>query len=368
MLANSIHDAGTDVKIAKFQRQGVDVVDLGLFTPVEAWTTASPDSDDAPSATRVTSLADVTALLPEPSNEPPRKLLGKLFPGKALANMSDLAPSPPLSDYHPEYTLPPILGTIPTLLSKTVPPQGRAVSHTFICKRWYKEGGDNWIAQTLHLSGQEKAGVDIRLEWARALKRESDAPSRKSSSGNLQNESLSRIPPVPSLPGSPVPDEPRGRPPLNLTIPATPMFCRRKASTGSMGRTSDVEYDSDPEDSEVPWVCSVVIRPSKDLLRPPTPGEVQEPPLRLKVASLAPAPHHPKVVAQLKVQYPLPDIDLFEATLLQNRRLPGAPGSAPEGRLVLTAEEIKDLICSTVMWLACREFSGFSKKDKRRLS
>jgi hypothetical protein len=96
---------------------------------------------------------------------------------------------------------------------------------------------------------------------------------------------------------------------------------------------------------------------------------MQGQPLRLKVASLAPAPHHPKVVAQLKMQYPLPDIDLHEAILFDNRRLPGAPGSQPEGRLVLTAEEIKDIVCSTVLWLVVREgFSNLSKRDKRRLS
>lgn len=143
------------------------------------------------------------------------------------------------------------------------------------------------------------------------------------------------------------------------------MFNRRRASKSSNGRTSDVEYDSDPEDSEVPWVCSVVIRASKSLS---VPIEMQEPPLRLKVASLAPAPHHPKVVAQLKMQYPLPDVDLQEAILLDNRRQPGAPGSQPEGRFVLTAEELKDLVCSTSLWLVVREFGGLSKKCKRRLS
>jgi hypothetical protein len=305
------------------------------------------------------------ASLPEASNDPPRKLLGKLFHGKAPVNPPRSPTVPVIPDYHPEFALAPILGTTPTLLSRMVPPQGRAVAYAWICKKWCKEG-ENWLAQTLHLPGHEKCGVDIRIEWARSSKRESDPPLRKSSSGNIQGEPDSPIPPVPSLPASPVPEESRGRHAINLTIPASPRFNRRKASGSASGRTSDVEYDSDPEDSEVPWVCTVAIRASKELALP---HEAQGPPLRLKVASLAPAPHHPKVVAQLKMQYPLPDVDLHEAILFNNRRLPGSPGSQPEGCLVLTAEEIKDIVCSTVLWLVVREgFSSLSKRNKRRLS
>lgn len=94
---------------------------------------------------------------------------------------------------------------------------------------------------------------------------------------------------------------------------------------------------------------------------------ISDTPLRMKVASLAPAPHHPKVVAQLKTQYPLPDVDLREAVFIQREPEvePGVPAPPPEGRFILTAEEIKDIVCTTAMWLVIREgFSGLTKKVK----
>jgi hypothetical protein len=247
-----------------------------------------------------------------------------------------------------------------------------------VCKKWskVKEGEESWLAHAIQLMGNDKCGVDIRIEWARGngKQRDGDVQSRKSSSmSNLRAEPEAEIPPVPSLPQL-LDDESRGRSTGNLSIPR-PLFSRKRSmgSQLSTGRASDVsDADSDPEDSEVPWVCTVVIRASKFLaphLHALTGNDEKQTrdtaPLRLKVASLAPAPHHPKVVAQLKVQYPLPDLDLWHADLLPARK----DSEAPEGKHTLTAEEIKDVVCSTVMWVVVREgFSGLSKKCKPRLS
>ncbi|OBZ74681.1 hypothetical protein A0H81_05589 [Grifola frondosa] len=62
----------------------------------------------------------------------------------------------------------------------------------------------------------------------------------------------------------------------------------------------DDGYESDPEDSETPWTCTLVVR------RLTQPG----PSVRVKVAAVVPTPHHPKVVALLKVPFPLSDIDI----------------------------------------------------------
>src|SRR6266576_670183 len=37
VLPNVIVDAGTDTKIAKFQKRGIELIDLALFEPVEVW-------------------------------------------------------------------------------------------------------------------------------------------------------------------------------------------------------------------------------------------------------------------------------------------------------------------------------------------
>ncbi|KAG8851405.1 hypothetical protein FRB91_007985 [Serendipita sp. 411] len=375
LLANSICDAGTDEKIAKFHKQGVEVVNVGLFAPVEAWSSSSLDPEDVPSATRDRDFMDIPALTAEPPSiehpSPSRRLFGKLFHSKQQPQYpnSDLSVTPLPSDYHPEYALPPILGTAPTLLSRTLPPVGRATSYTWLCKRWCKEGDESWLSQALHPI-QDKCGVDIRIEWARGNRKDRDGPSRQSSLGNLQAEADGDLPPVPSLP-SLISEEARGRSSVSLPVPSTPLFGRRKGSNGSGSacRMSDVEDDSDPEDSEVPWICTFVIRAGKSRPSSPVAGlkATADNPLRIKVASLAPAPHHPKVVAQFKVQYPLPDVDLLDAVLIQRQGLPGAVESQPAGKHILTAEDIKDIVCSTSLWVVVREgFSGLSKKQKRQ--
>jgi hypothetical protein len=110
--------------------------------------------------------------------------------------------------------------------------------------------------------------------------------------------------------------------------------------------------------------------------------------LKIKVGTLSPTPHHPKVVAMLKVPFPLPDVEVERLSV--RRRAPTlVPGqgvnelgevrqtvptardtrSGSSGRetgsqadeykgIELTAEEIKDIVCSTALWLIVREGTG----------
>lgn len=92
---------------------------------------------------------------------------------------------------------------------------------------------------------------------------------------------------------------------------------------------------SDPEDSETPWSCHLVLGAST----------------RIPIGTLSPAPHHPKLVAQLAVPFPLPD--LSQTGL-------GADGAG------LTREEIKDVICVTCLHLVIRESFGGLGRVRRR--
>lgn len=97
--------------------------------------------------------------------------------------------------------------------------------------------------------------------------------------------------------------------------------------------------DSDPEDSETPWSCHLVLGGNT----------------RIPIGTLSPAPHHPKVVAQLAVPFPLPDL---------------SQTGLGYDRAGLTREEIKDIICVTCLHLVIREsFGGLgrvaARKDKR---
>ena len=167
--------------------------------------------------------------------------------------------------------------------------------------------------------------------------------------------------------------------------------------TGTLVEES--ESDSDIEDSERPWNCYLHIRgapssrtSSRDELTTPSTSP-NEPPkrssptrkektldIRLRIAALAPAPHHPKVIAQIKTPYPLPDV-LFDAnkTGAELRMRNEADGSRPDllaesgssaggGRnkpVVLTSEDIKDVVSCTGLWLVVREgYGGLARKRK----
>lgn len=132
--------------------------------------------------------------------------------------------------------------------------------------------------------------------------------------------------------------------------------------------------DSDPEDSETPWVCTLKLRRGATAVNggDPTAGGIQpQPPvfqtrvLRIKVGTVSPTPHHPKVVAMLKVPYPLPDIEVERMGVIKRQGVMPPQDSTYNG-LVLTAEEIKDVVCSTGLWLVVREgFGGVGKVSRK---
>jgi len=113
----------------------------------------------------------------------------------------------------------------------------------------------------------------------------------------------------------------------------------------------------------------------------------------VKVATVSPTPHHPKVVSLLKIPFPLPDIEVANVKLRKRIVTPagvarpatatGAPAKSPgifgnkelgigkshaadsEG-LILTAEEIKDIVATTGLWLVVREGMGGVGKVGRK--
>ncbi|KAF8968848.1 hypothetical protein BDZ97DRAFT_1654741 [Flammula alnicola] len=175
--------------------------------------------------------------------------------------------------------------------------------------------------------------------------------------------------------------------------------------------------DSDPEDSETPWVCTLKVRrgvvaaaaaaaagtpttrdfnflsptpgahfnqyPTGHSAAPPPQAILQPQVLRIKVGTLSPTPHHPKVVAMLKVPFPLPDVEVERMGVIRRRGfpIPGVPQSAeppqvilpededpsvPYTGITLTAEEIKDMVCSTGLWLVVREgFGGVGRVSRK---
>ncbi|WWC59149.1 uncharacterized protein I303_101697 [Kwoniella dejecticola CBS 10117] len=111
--------------------------------------------------------------------------------------------------------------------------------------------------------------------------------------------------------------------------------------------------DSDPEDSETPWTCSVWVKKT---------GQ------RQLLGTLTPAPHHPKVIGILKIPQGLQPICLTDFKQPENGS--GAGVNVKEGTIkklkenvALSEENLKDVVCVTAMWLVAREeFNGLGKK------
>ena len=260
-------------------------------------------------------------------------------------------------------------------------------------------------------------GVEVRFEWKRARVKEKDGSRRKKktrngrertgttgsvrgaeSDGEVVETSMERDDDDDD--GDDFDDERgsiRGGTPLPKTKTKERLKSEEKKkyrmSTGSInsitasmmdgvgefetkkGNRYDDGEDSDPEDSETPWICTLKLRRGAG---PSTAAgdNAQQPPvlqtrvLRIKVGTVSPTPHHPKVVAMLKVPFPLPDIEVERMGVVKRQGgmmiPPQQQQSSTYNGLVLTAEEIKDVVCSTGIWLVVREgFGGVGRVSRK---
>lgn len=396
--------------------------------------------DQTPRANKRSSLllaaSQLTAHLPSPSSS-------SFHPQSQVIHSQ--APSGSIDTPPPSATLTQqVLGIQPSLSSPVYPPRGKHPrAYVWVVRRWLKNGGasgDGFLGGMMgdRTSTASSGGpVEVRFEWTRqkpksslgkerrlvedegkASRRTSKALSSKtpSTSSFAQYQQQQTTSPT-TL--SPEPHSPRSK--AKRLDRSTDRDSRRSSSPkpgsirthttqseGSPRRGQSLEEEddgeeSDPEDSETPWTCSLVLRPhpsvtSPSLAHSPTQQQPQE--IRLKVGQVVPAPHHPKVVAVLKIPFPLPDIDIDKAILHKRVITPagvarpstapssmGSPGSPPSsssrppftnpfGRnssqqqpkpaLILTAEEIKDIVSCTSLWLIVREGFGGVGKERRK--
>lgn len=276
-------------------------------------------------------------------------------------------------------------------------------------------------------NGLAYGGVEVRFEWKRAKGKDSGKGSKgkksrsrrgramtstdtAGSDGEIERSSSVRRNRTRERDGSM--NDPKERlrsEEKKKNRMSTGSFSTTTASTEEgTGKTESPPEDngeeSDPEDSETPWVCTLKIRRAappggmampipmhqSDLLSPRNGGKqsylspvVPTQVLRVKVGTLSPTPHHPKVVAMLKVPFPLPDVEVERMSIVKRKGFP-VPGQQQSGDdqdkqneddiperepyhgLTLTAEEIKDMVCSTGLWLVVREgFGGVGKVNRK---
>lgn len=488
-MANTIVDAGTDAKVAKFARRGLEIIGLAIFEPIEVWSSAPlpgilpttgstrTSFDDAhreftlsprpqtvnsrpstadPSLVRNSPLNARRELFHKPSINltPPdpaptdaqsqrgaKKLFGRMFKKKdpprplsaampeAVDRASSLGSSlraaataarlshemPVAAKLQPE-TPPPgdgpltstntalcpaVLGTQPALYPPITPPKGRPTKYIWVVRKWLKgteAGLLNGMMGKLSVNGRSSVPalgtpqVEVRFEWSRGRQKNKGRKGREdrtvsaSGTGAGGNEghrgsvTLSNHSPSASirqtssqLPNLSTRDATAGNH-RHSTVSqlSTSSGTATSLDSGHAQRTAEEESgdESDPEDSETPWACAITIRRLGPSPVPPMgdSGTQRENVMRLKVATLAPTPHHPKVVGLLKMPFPLPDIEVEH--LAVRRRIVTAQGisktTSNSGGLVLTAEEIKDVISSTALWLVVREAFGGVGRERRK--
>ncbi|KAI0041662.1 hypothetical protein FA95DRAFT_1565147 [Auriscalpium vulgare] len=316
---------------------------------------------------------------------------------------------------------PAVLGIQPALSAPTSPPHGRPHSYAWVVRRWLKGANEGLLGNVVGLMNNmnlsddrrhtripedaQGGQVEVQFIWSRgkaaARKRRDggeDAPSRsvsrrRSGLGSSKTPSMSSLNRShPESPRALSPQEKRAsmasdRPSVSTSAGGS----EGSDSRGRRGRDHDDGDDSDPEDSETPWTCTLVVRrvppgggvgPRRTSSTHLDGAAVHSPavsasdqggpqPIRLKVATFSPTPHHPKVVSLLKIPFPLPDIVVDQ--LAVRKRAVSPQGIArpnwdtdAHGGLVITAEEIKDVVSSTGLWLVVREGIGGVGKVARK--
>jgi len=510
VMTNTILDAGTDARVAKFHKRGLEVIGLGILEPSEVWIArgdqeafhaitrtasrnsllppqhqqqasnsgqqagpgtsssraATPETSQSPGSSRLSlssdTHGDVTAMMAATPTATPtgaKKLFGKIFKKKDArgnnllqpieSNASALnvpptvviqpnSPTKSISSFHgpPALTLQPtesivlpaVLGLTPTLCpGSTYSNQGRCASIVWVMKKWLKSENEGLIAGMIgkmareasaHGIGNRGEGLgrewEVRFEWTRGKSKSAKDKMKRRSSifaagavGMTQKTGSA----TPSRRNSTTLGEEDGVPVIvesprqSLDVRKTRRHSRDAGahSDDDESRTEHEEgYDSDPEDSETPWTCNLVVVHIPQSVPTPTTATpfnrhsrtsstsqshshlapLSEPvtspaPTRLKIATLSPAPHHPKVVCQLRIPFPLPDVEVTRGAICKRVVLPDGSTRTTIGQssngdplgpvgLTLTAEEIKDVICSTACWLVVREAIGGVGKVSRK--
>ncbi|KAJ6492902.1 hypothetical protein C8R47DRAFT_1270356, partial [Mycena vitilis] len=481
VMTNIIVDAGTDAKIARFTKRGIEMLDLAVLEPVEvyagggaptgagegAYPTSSgfsnrtvggrpsisgmsaglavPGAGSRPNsrpstpdpATTNSSQASLTSSsahshAPEPVAAPgtpgtpqgKRHIFGKLFKKKdapASPGAESLTPTPIVKHARSRSALggrpaspglgvprtsmssaqrssidlgseeaqaqaqavgqgarAPILGLQAAVSSPVHPPKGRPGLYVWVVKRWLKgEGGGLLAVARGMVKGQSAGGddlaseVELRFEWKRGKakkrrdrdnkeKEKADGGDTGSVGGSVGRRQGSLAAPAKRLSMSIISRQSSfSAASEEGHLPVDPAARRRSMALAPEEDSGD---ESDPEDSETPWTCTVKEEKDKAAWK----KEV----VRIKVGTLSPTPHHPKVVAMLKVPFPLPDIDVERMVVRKRDTGPGSlnsnAGMKPGHGLIITAEEIKDVVCSTGLWLVVREgFGGIGKVNRK---
>ncbi|KAK4046442.1 hypothetical protein OIO90_006564 [Microbotryomycetes sp. JL221] len=383
-----ITDAGTDEKLAKLlKRGGLDVVDLAILDPIELSNSISRTNTLSPIPSRVQS---VSKTLTSPNDSSPSSFLGKF---KRLSFKNAQIGNKPINGDNASTTTLNGLRVVPLFRTPSEErdhkPTKPGRGYAFTVRKWTRKDLEGPEGQALASS--------VTFEWRRASSRQSkvrtrtskpDSPTTLATTPVNSKFSTLNLDKTPTQSSTTV----RARSPARrndtltgeatttdpnklVKTPATPTSLSMtdsipsglvmaaaaqstRLSPDEHNIESDDELDSDPEDSERPWTCHLVLnQPCSINSNYENTNQTQfiSTPRRILLGTLTPAPHHPKLVGTLIIPSTLSPVAIgsFE---------PGETWSRNKG---LTIEEMKDVVSITAFWLVVRDNLG-GLRDRRR--
>ncbi|GAA6059949.1 hypothetical protein JCM10212_003089 [Sporobolomyces blumeae] len=446
VLPTVVTDAGTDQRVGKFLKRGIELSGFAIIDPldlsqppslVSTRVSRSPPSSPTPASAqtpqsavtgpgnlfakfkKLTFGAKPNSASPTPqqgsTQQLPTSPTSTSFFSRSTSTSSNLSaaasspskflPSLGLSEGAPTPRTVPLLRTgsdenVPQSPNSTssatprraMPPSsiGLPSGYAFVVRKWLRDD----LVGISEASGAPTAQTQIRIEWIRASDQEYRRLSSKrrgrtgSGSGSLsasrsRSEAGSSSRRSSDAVGPPVVPEEREFVSSNgagngngatLTNSPDEMDRRNGADGGMMGPEDEGDEDdagdeSDPEDSERPWICTLYYPSSTSSTPASTDKPVSSSPpgstatstpmrpnpstRRLQLATLRPAPHHPKLIATLLLPPTLPSVPLGTFT----------PSSGLLGG-VLSNETLRDLVHVSAMWLSIREGLGGLNREK----
>ncbi|KAG0149013.1 hypothetical protein CROQUDRAFT_669498 [Cronartium quercuum f. sp. fusiforme G11] len=335
VLPTWISDAGTDAKIARFVKKGIEIIDFASIEPEEirreisTTSQVGPASPIYPASTSSNACSNGSGPIETDLKTGPSSWLKRMKIGLSASKRSSVTRPDPEPDTEE------ITSSVPNdgAMSSTGPSLGsgrRAEGYVWMVRRWLRPGAPE---------------ATVSVEWRKARKPVGTRKSTKTASSDprrsLTIESLV----------SPQFSNRRSRHSLVLAEadvpdPNSPPLVRIPTSEEL---EEDGAEDSEPEDSERPWHCELVVLSCADTNTNEEGGN-SRPDRRSYLGSLTPQPHHPRLVGKLSVPWKLeplfPDDEQQEDG---GQRSLGA---------MLSVEELKDLIVITSMWLIVKEELG----------
>ncbi|EGG00289.1 uncharacterized protein MELLADRAFT_79280 [Melampsora larici-populina 98AG31] len=324
VLPTWISDAGTDAKIAKFIKKGIEIIDFAIIEPgeikkgipnLQQFNLSRTLSNQVPASN--SSISSHHSITNTSENENtklngPTNWFKKIKTIGTLGSKRSPIPQPVVIVNEPEGNE--VVADSDGALSSTGPSlesNRRAEGYVWMVRKWLREEAPESI---------------VLIEWRKGSKPKTKKNLRSltviDSNTNSNQASSSRRHSIQVAGEAEVMDP-------NFHPRPPPSVIEEERETNE----EDEEDESDAEDSERPWHCKLVVI-NQDCQLHNTEGK------RTYIGSFTPQPHHPRIVGKLTVPWNLETI------------------YPDEDSKAVSVEEMKDLIVITSMWLIVREELG----------